>query len=50
MVTDMQSMEVKILKSLFTEIEENNCISICKLGDNTTHSRKVTKNIQSDLF
>ena len=25
-------------------------ISIYKLGDNTTHSRKVSKNIQFDLF
>ena len=46
--TDMQIIEVNIL---FTEIEENNCISIYKLGDNTTHhSRNVSKNIQFDLF
>ena len=37
--------------ALFTEFEENNCISIYKLGDNITyHSRKVSKNIQFDLF
>ena len=38
--SDMRSMEVNILKPLFTEIEENNCISIYKLGDNTTRSKK----------
>ena len=46
-------MEVNILKAIFllTEIEENNCISIYKLGDSTTHhSRKVSQNIQFDLF
>ena len=32
--------------NLFVEIEENNCISIYKLGSNTTHSRKVSKNFQ----
>ena len=44
--TDMRSMEVNILKPLFAEIEENNCISIYKLGD----SRKLSKSIQFDLF
>ena len=29
-------MDVNILKPLLTEIEENNCISIYKLGDNNT--------------
>ena len=38
--TDMQSMEVNILKPLFTEIKENNCISIYKLGDNTFTNSK----------
>ena len=46
----MRSMEVYSLKATIHEIEENNCISIYKLGDNTTHSRKVSKNIQFDLF
>ena len=40
----MRSMEVNILKAtIYHEVEENNCISIYKLGDNKTHSRKVSK-------
>ena len=33
---------------LLTENGENICTSIYKLGDNTTHSRKVSKNFQFD--
>ena len=43
---DMQSMEVNILKATI----HRDCISIYKLGDNTTHSRKVSKNFQFDHF
>ena len=45
--TDMWSIEVNILRATI----ENNCISIYKLGDNIPyHSKKVSKNIQFDLF
>ena len=39
-------INVNILKPLVTDTEEKNCISIYKLVDNITYSRKVSKRFQ----